>query len=268
MCPNCRAFITTADKVCPYCDLELGPSYRERSADVAGLIPRERFTTVAILLVNSGLYAAMIVHALRVVGSESLVSFPLNTLLEFGAKNPIAISYYGQWWRFVTAGFLHAGLLHFAMNSWVLMDLGRQVEEFFGTARYLTIYFVSSVAGFVASYWWSPSNSVGASAAIYGLIGAMIGLGLRSSTPLGGQLREHFGRWAVYGVATSFIPGIDMAAHLGGLVAGIALGYIADRPKLGNSVINKMWKFAAVACVIITFCSFAIVVAGMALRQG
>jgi rhomboid protease GluP len=260
MCPNCRAFITTSDRVCPYCDMQLTPSYRQQSAGVAGFIPKERFTTVVILLINSGLYLAVAVLSMKYVGAEGFMDFPGGVLVAFGAKEPNLIAH-GQWWRYVTAGFLHGGLIHFLMNSWVLFDLGREVEQFFGTARYLVIYLVSSVAGFVVSNMWSSSVSIGASAAIFGLIGAMIGLGTRSKTPLGGMIRSHFGRWAVYGLMMSFMPffSIDLGAHVGGLAGGFLVGYIADQPRLGESTINKMWKFAAAACVLITACSFALV---------
>ena len=62
----------------------------------------------------------------------------------------------GEWWRLVTAGFLHGGLLHILMNSWVLFDLGAQVEEIYGASRMWVIYFVSSVCGFYASAVWMP----------------------------------------------------------------------------------------------------------------
>jgi rhomboid protease GluP len=264
MCPNCRAFITTDDKVCPYCDARLDATYRQRHADVAGWIPRDRFTTIVILLINSGLYLAVAVLSMKMVGPEGFMDFPGRVLVAFGAKEPYWIAQ-GQWWRYVTAGFLHGGLIHFLMNSWVLFDLGHEVEQFFGTARYLVIYFVSSVAGFVVSNMFSASVSIGASAAIFGLIGAMIGLGTRSRTPMGGMIRSHFGRWAVYGLLMSFMPffAIDLGAHIGGLIAGAAIGYIAGEPKLTDTFINKMWKFAAGACVVITACSFAIVFIGL-----
>ncbi|HYP13174.1 MAG TPA: rhomboid family intramembrane serine protease, partial [Bryobacteraceae bacterium] len=110
------------------------------------------------------------------------------------------------------------------------------------------------------SNWWSYSISTGASAAVFGLIGSMIGLGFRSKTSTGSALREHYGRWAVYGLIMSFGPfmRIDIAAHVGGLVAGFVIGYLADRPKLSDTAINKLWKFAASACVVIVLCSFAL----------
>jgi rhomboid protease GluP len=260
MCPNCRAFITTSDRVCPYCEAQLAPTYRQQTADVAGFIPKDRFTTTVIMLINSGFYLAVALLSMKLIGAEGFIDFDGRVLVEFGAKVPYLIAQ-GQWWRYVTAGFLHGGLIHFLMNSWVLFDLGREVEHFFGTARFLVIYFVSSVGGFIVSNLVSSHISIGASAAIFGLIGAMIGLGTRSKTPMGGMIRSHFGRWAVYGLLMSFMPGfsIDLGAHVGGLAAGFVVGYIADQPKLIDSTVNKMWKFAAVACVVITACSFALV---------
>jgi rhomboid protease GluP len=264
MCPNCRAFITTSDRVCPYCEVQVAPSYRQQSADVAGFIPKDRFTTVVILLINTGLYLAVALLSMKYVGAEGLMDFPGRILVAFGAKEPYLIAQ-GQWWRYVTAGFLHGGLIHFLMNSWVLFDLGREVEQFFGTARYLVIYLLSSIGGFVVSNMWSASISIGASAAIFGLIGAMIGLGTRTKSPMGAMIRSHFGRWAVYGLVISFMPffAIDLGAHVGGLVVGFIVGYLADQPKLFDSTVNKMWKFAAAACVVITACSFALVFIGL-----
>ena len=86
----------------------------------------------------------------------------------------------GEWWRLLTAGFLHGGLFHILMNSWVLFDLGAQVEEIYGTSRYLVFYFIATVTGFLASAVFSGALSIGASAGIFGLIGAMIGFVMMS----------------------------------------------------------------------------------------
>ena len=92
---------------------------------------------------------------------------------------------HGHWWRLVTAGFLHGGLLHIFMNSWVLFSVGAQVEETYGTARFLVLYFVSNVLGSMPSTLFSPVLSIGASAALFGLIGAMIAAGMRPTPPWG-----------------------------------------------------------------------------------
>src|SRR5579871_5937550 len=151
MCPQCRAFITTKDRVCPYCNAELGPRAVDRrspSPILGGLISHAHFTTAIILLINIGLYLVTVVASMRAGNQQAFMNLDGETLLNFGAKfRPYILA--GQWWRLVTAGFLHGGLLHIGMNSWVLFDVGAQVETVYGTARYLTIYFVASVLGFL-----------------------------------------------------------------------------------------------------------------------
>ena len=121
MCPNCRAFITTDDKVCPYCQFTVGPKAVERrnpADSLGGLIPHARFTTMLIMLINTGIYAAMVIHT-QAAGQGASFDFDGRTLVDFGAKyGPFLMQ--GEWWRLVTAGFVHGGILHILMNMWVL----------------------------------------------------------------------------------------------------------------------------------------------------
>src|ERR1051326_1714257 len=149
MCPHCRAFITTSDRTCPYCNEIVGPSTRQRGSGqiLGGFIPHAGFNTVLILLINFGLYAATAIVSMRSGHGGDAMNLDPYTLINFGAMFSPAIQA-GQWWRIVTAGFLHGGLLHILMNSWALFDLGALVEEMYGASRMLTIYFVSNVSGF------------------------------------------------------------------------------------------------------------------------
>src|SRR5579863_257236 len=150
MCPNCRAFITVDDNVCPYCEVKVGPpaiARRSASEALGGIIPHARFTTMMILLINTGFYIATVLYSSKTGGRGSFMALDWQTLFDFGAKDGQAIFAGGQWWRLITAGFLHGGLVHILMNSWVLFDLGAQVEETYGTSRYLVTYFVSTING-------------------------------------------------------------------------------------------------------------------------
>lgn len=250
MCPNCRAFVSTADKACPYCEVVLGPPAAERRspADVlGGLIPHARFTTVVILLINAGFYVA---GALPDLGLGK--GLPIY---EAGAKFGPGIRA-GQWWRLITAGFLHGGILHLLMNSWVLFDLGAQTEESYGTNRYLVIYVASTITGFYASYLWSPySPSVGSSAGIFGLLGAMIALGMRDKSSYGAALRAHYMQWGIYALLMSALfAATDNAAHIGGVAGGFALAYIAGTPRRTT---DGLWQLAGWAAIGITVLAFA-----------
>jgi len=259
MCPHCRAFISTGDRVCPYCETEVGPrsvDVRRASDLLAGLAPHARFLTTVILMVNAGLFLATLLYGLK-SGGGSLMDLDGRTLFQFGAKHRAAVLH-GQWWRLITAGFLHGGLFHILMNSWVLLDLGAQVEEIYGIRRFILIYFAATVAGFAASVWWSPALSVGASAGIFGLIGAMIALGVRSRTTVGAAIRGWYIRWAVYGLLLGLLPffHIDNAAHLGGLAAGFAAAYVVRLPGEWGPAGEKGWGAAAGIAVALTAWAF------------
>ena len=245
MCPHCRAFITTSDRICPYCNEKVGQRAvdRRNPSPILGLIPHAQFVTAIILLINIGIY----------IGTS------LNpTLFEAGAKARFEIRE-GQWWRLVTAGFLHGGLLHIGMNSWVLFDVGGQVEQVYGTSRMLVIYFISTVAGFYLSYIWTPNTSVGASAAIMGLIDAMIALSLHHRSAMTQAIRATYIRGVIYILLIGLLPGIgiDSAAHVGGLAAGGVVADFAGLPRWEGSAGEQAWRIASYVCIGLTaFCFF------------
>jgi rhomboid protease GluP len=227
MCPNCRAFITTNDRVCPYCQVTVGPravDIRSPGQILGGLIPQARFTTVMILVINIALFLL-----------ETLA--PQSGIIQWGQSVPAPLMG-GQWWRLVTAGFLHGGILHILMNSWVLFDLGTEVEMFYGTSRLIVFYFVSTVTGFAASSHLGGGHfSVGSSAGIFGLIGAMLAFGFTDRSSLGMQVKSLYSRWLIYGLVISFIPGVDFWAHVGGFAGGFVAGWLASTPRA-----RLMWK--------------------------
>ena len=243
MCPHCRAFITTSDRVCPYCNERVGPRAidRRNPSPILGLIPHAQFVTSIILLLNIALYIATMLN---------------GNLLAAGDKSRFDI-HQGQWWRLVTAGFFHGGLLHIGMNSWVLFDVGAQVEQVYGASRMMVIYLVSSISGFYLSYLWTPNPSVGASAGIMGLIGAMIALSLHHRSALTTAIRGQYIRWVIYMLIIGVIlPGIDNAAHVGGLAAGFGVAYLAGLPRLDGSPQEQGWRIASYVCIALTALSF------------
>ncbi len=259
MCPHGRAFITINDRICPYCHEEVGPraaDVRHAGSVIGGFIPRARFNTMLILLINAGLYVATVIFSMK-AGRGNGMDLDSETLIIFGAKVGLHFLQ-GQWWRLVTAGFLHGGLFHILMNSWVLFDLGAQAEEIYGPSRMWVIYFIGNCFGYLVSAWWSPAPSIGASAGLCGLIGAMIALGVRHRNPMGNAIRGMYVRWAVYILLFGLIPGfhIDNAAHMGGLVAGFCVGYIAETPGRQGSAGEGLWRAASWFCILLTVVSF------------
>jgi rhomboid protease GluP len=146
-----------------------------------------------------------------------------------GASLPLSYDM-GQPWRFVTAVFLHGGLLHIGFNMWVLMDIGPMVEEMYGSARYFFLYIATGAFGYVVSAALGHF-SVGASGALLGLIGVLLAATTGRKNPAAQALRSALIRWVIYiGVLGVIMSGTDNAAHFGGLVSGYLLGRIfADR---------------------------------------
>jgi rhomboid protease GluP len=252
MCPNCRAFVTTSDRTCPYCQVPLGTRAIDRRNPgeiLGGLIPQARFTTVMILLIN---FAIFLVQEY----------FPQSGITQAGESLPAAFMD-GQWWRLVTAGFLHGGWLHILMNSWVLFDIGAEVELLYGTSRLIVFYFVSTVTGFALSSHLTGGASLGASAGIFGLIGAMLAFGFTERTALGAQVKSLYTRWVIYGLVLSFLPGVDFWAHVGGIAGGFVAGWLAATPRA-----RLMWKeplLRAIAgiCIALTVVAFGMLYLAM-----
>jgi len=240
--------------------MKLGPRAVERRNPgeiLGGLIPQFRFTTTLILIVNFAFYIATAFKA------GSFWDIPGQILYMFGAK--IGLQYMqGEWWRLVTAGFLHGGMLHILMNSWVLFDLGAEVEAAYGTARMIVFYFVSTVTGFLLSAWWSAGVSMGASAGLMGLIGAMIAFSITERSAIAKSLRSQYIRWVIYIMLFGFIvPGIDNAAHVGGAIGGFVAGLVLSTPRARLMWREPLIRFAAGACVVITLACFALMFRNM-----
>jgi membrane associated rhomboid family serine protease len=255
MCPHCRAFITDKDRVCPYCNEKVGARAVDRRNPgdlLGGLIPHARFVTSLLLTINVGMFLMTVLYSMR-SGNGSLLNVDGQTLAFFGDKFSYLIVR-GEWWRLVTAGYLHGGLFHIFMNSWVLLDVGAMVEELYGPARMFVIYTVANIAGFYLSYLWSPVPSMGASAAIMGLIAAMIAYGMQHRSAVGDAIKGQYVRWVIWILVIGLLPGfnVDNAAHIGGLIAGFAIGYVAGTPRFEGSPLETLWKVAAGFCVLLT----------------
>jgi membrane associated rhomboid family serine protease len=194
-------------------------------------VRRESSITLTHVLFGANL--AVFVAMMLASGSIT-EDFPIGVIVPFGA-NVGVYTLSGQWWRLFTYMFLHGGLLHIAFNMWCLWDLGALCESLYGRWTYLCIYLITGVSAGLASAGWNPLvASVGASGAIFGLAGALIAsiyLGEFSLPKIAiqGTLRS-LAFFVVFNVFFgSMFPGIDNAAHVGGLVSGLILGALIAR---------------------------------------
>jgi membrane associated rhomboid family serine protease len=179
--------------------------------------------------------------------------------LAFGEKNNALIRA-GQYWRFLTPLFLHGSLPHLLTNSISLIWLGAQMEQIYGSRRYFLIYMVAGIAGNIASFLFNPGPSLGASGAIFGLVGAGLIFPLRfwGLVPKRArfQILSQLTIVTVVNLGIGFQYGsyIDNAAHVGGLLGGglAALFLIPEALERGpRRRWNEAWLSASIAAILL-----------------
>jgi rhomboid protease GluP len=185
--------------------------------------------TPVLLVFNILVYLLLTLFSTRGLLEAATGGADVPTLVLFGAKENHAIVQ-GEYWRLLTPLFLHIGLIHLLFNQFALSIFGRELERLFGTVRFAVIYFVAGMFGSLASFLFNPVVSAGASGAIFGIIGAQAVFFLRNREMLGEVGNQQFRSLMMLiliNLALGFtIPGIDNYGHIGGLVAGGALGLL------------------------------------------
>lgn len=267
MCPSCRALIDRNASACALCGAKVrGARSRPSSTPgrvMGGIIPVPSTANSIIIAFTILIYAITWVMTQR-AAAASLQSAPAlggisgGVLLRMGAKSPYILA--GQWWRLVTAIFLHAGLIHIGFNLWCLFDVGPMVEDLFCSSKYVVMYLATGVFGYMVSLWWAPMGlSIGASGAIMGLIGILIGASYHLGS-MGKQLRGQLWKWVLYIAIFGLLPmfSVDNAAHFGGFVSGLLLGYVISTGEPQTRGSENLWNTLAVIAVLVIACSFAL----------
>ena len=233
VCPSCGSLVGVRDEKCYICGRAnpslwgFAPVLRRLGTDL-GFVPLVIGSSVVLYLLTlvwSG------PEALRGRGPLSILAPSGQALFVFGSSGAVPVFLYDRWWTVLSAAWLHGGVLHILFNMMWVRDIGPSTADIVGPARTVIIYVVSGVCGFLlssAAGWYLPalpllggaSYTVGASASIFGLLGALVHYGRKSGSSLiHGQARQ----WAlllfVFGL---FMPGIDNYAHAGGFLGGYA----------------------------------------------
>lgn len=184
--------------------------------------------TYALMAVCIGVFIWMCV--LRIDPLDPSVE---NLLAAGGNFAPATL--FGEWWRLLSSGFVHGGLVHLAFNMYVLFSVGRQAEKLFGHLLYAMVYLASMLGGSLVSIAVHDDVvSVGASGALFGLFGATFAYMLRNRGAVPDRIRKdtlkNVGLCIVYNLAYGMKAGIDNWCHVGGLAAGFACGLVAAFP--------------------------------------
>ncbi|XDD51406.1 rhomboid family intramembrane serine protease [Leptospira sp. WS92.C1] len=187
------------------------------------LIPRGDHAIASFLLnLNLLVFLVMIFAGVHIFYPEG------DQLLEWGANRRME-TWGGQWWRLLTSMFVHSGILHLFLNGFGLVIAAIFVEPVLGRIRFLILYFLSGLCGSLASItWYSNTISIGASGAIFGLYGAILGLLLTDAFPKEDKksVLTFIGTFIAINLVWGLFGGIDNAAHLGGLLSGMIFGIV------------------------------------------
>ncbi len=231
------------------------------SRSLGRLMPATSPVTYAILTLSCLLYGVSLLRSIQLGGGMggggglgglmNLGGIAPQILDKLGASEPLPYNLHAPW-RFITAVFLHGSLMHIVFNMWVLMDIGPQIEELYGSARYLFIYVLTGAFGYVFSSTLGHF-SVGGSGALLGLIGVLLAVTIRRGGASMQMLRSQLIKWIIYiGVLGFLFSGIDNAAHLGGLVSGFLLGKVmADREPMTSSERTMAYAMGWIAALAI-----------------
>jgi membrane associated rhomboid family serine protease len=265
LCPSCGKLVGVRDEVCYECGRR-NPGMWGFAALVRGLGRDLGF--VPIVMWGCGaLYVCCLVvdrDNIRTSGLLSFLSPSIASLFLFGASGAVPVFGYGRWWTVLSAAWLHGGLIHITFNMLWVRDLAPATAAVYGPARTVLIYTAASVTGFLASslagaylpflpgFLRGAGFTVGASASIFGLFGALIHYGRRGGSV---HLTEQVKRLALVLLFLGFvIPGVDNWAHMGGFAGGYAVARWLDplTPERADHL------FAALACLLLTLAALVV----------
>ncbi len=210
--------------------------------------PKKIIVTKILICLNILVFLAMYLFG---NGSQDIA-----TLLIFGANyKPLVLG--GQIWRLLTCAFIHIGLIHLLVNMYSLSIIGYQVETYVGKWKYLVIYLVSAISGALFSLVGEASVSAGASGAIFGLLGALLYFGYHYRLYLNSVLKNQIIPIIIINLGIGFlIPGIDVLAHIGGLIGGYLITMALGLE--GKSKRKDMLNGWIVLILYLSFLAFAV----------
>ncbi|MGN9837614.1 rhomboid family intramembrane serine protease [Nonomuraea sp. H19] len=239
ICPDCMRDAAVGFQ-CPECVAEGNRGLPQAKSVFGGGVVRTPFVTYAILVIN-----------VLVFGAQYLTGDEVTLQL---AMWPNGVAMLDEYYRLISAAFVHGSVFHILFNCWALYVVGPYLERAFGHVRYVALYLVSALGGSVLGLWLDPLNqpTVGASGAIFGLFGAVFVVGRR----LNMDVRGIAALIAINLVITFVVSGISWTGHIGGLITGSLLGgALAYAPKSNRT----LWQMLTIAAALVVLAVLVVV---------
>jgi len=250
LCTSCSVLVGVNDPTCYNCGRRnpglwgFGPALRALGNDLG-----------FVSIVTGGTIIMFVLSLVMSRDGTNIGLSPSNTALQIlGASGAVPVFARGWWWTVITAGWLHGGLLHIFFNVLWIRQLGPEIANLYGAGRMIILFTLSGIVGFTLSSvmgllpipFFGAGVTVGASASIFGFLGALVHYGRRTGSSHIGQAGIQY---AVFmGIMGFIFPGVDNAAHLGGFIGGY----------LGSMILDPIKKeridhiLIAVGCLVVT----------------
>ena len=262
-CPVCGNPTPAASPACIHCGAhyeEAEKAAREAATEydfLSALFTRSNPFTMIFIGINVGVFVLM-----GLAGGFALTSVDPEVLRGFGAKQNNLIAEQQQYWRLITSIFIHIGFIHLFLNNYALWIIGQEIEQIYGSARFVALYLATGIVGSVGSYVFNPeATSAGASGAIFGLFGIMATFAFKYRKEIPKALSRDIMRRVLPIIAINLVFGfsvkiVDNAAHVGGLLAGIVLAFAVPYMRPDEKSTPLAWRVMQVACVVVMLVSF------------
>ncbi len=224
LCPRCRRLIGSEEAVCSWCGTgRTAPwwqfiNWSKSSIDGDWIVK-------ALITVNVLYFAVSLVLSIRIGEVGSFLSPGQGSLMNLGATGTYPIDHFGRFWTVISANYLHGGIIHLIFNLMALKQIVPLASIEYGTNRMFTIYTLGGIIGYVISYLAGVPFTIGASAAVCSLIGALLFYGKSRGGAYGSSVYREVIGWVVSLFVFGLIfPGINNWGHGGGIVGGIIIG--------------------------------------------
>jgi len=224
---------------------------------LSALFTRPNPFTMIFIGINVGVFVLM-----SMAGGFATTSVDPEVLRGFGAKQNNLIANQHQYWRLITSIFIHIGVIHLFLNNYALWIIGQEIEQIYGSARFVVLYLLTGVIGSLGSYVFNPhATSAGASGAIFGLFGVMATFAFKYRREIPKTLSREIRRRVLPVIAINLAFGfsvriVDNAAHIGGLLAGIALALAVPYMRPAEKLTPFFWRTLQIICLAVISVSF------------
>ena len=230
LCPSCRRLISRNETTCPWCGTNHPGAWWRRGFDLLGS-DNPLLAIKIIIGINVGMYLISLLLNPGMPGDPRGLFTSLtpdqNSLLALGATGTLPVLQFGRLWSLINAGYLHGGVMHLLFNMMAVYQIFPMAAREYGTSRTIAIYCFGGLAGFILSVLAGIPMTIGASAPVCGLIGALLYYGKSRGGRWGEAVSREVMGWIISLALFGFIfPGINNWGHAGGVAGGVVAAFI------------------------------------------